>query len=110
MARNVLLFTSTFPRSGDDPLTPRFVYHLGRELSKTHQVFVLAPHAPGAALEEDLDGMRVVRFRYFYPEACQQLAYGTGMTNNLRAHPTAWLQVPSFLLPEDSPCQNGQAV
>ncbi len=94
--RNILLFTSTFPTSADDPLTPRFVYHLGHELSKTHNVHVLAPHTAGAALEENLDGMQVIRFRYAFPDASQRLAYGTGMTNNLRQHPTAWLQVPSF--------------
>ena len=101
MARNILLFTSTFPRSQDDPLTPRFVYHLGRELLRRHNVHVLAPHAPGAAMEDELDGMRVIRFPYFFPQNCQQLAYGTGMTNNLRQHPSAWLQVPSFFY-----CQN----
>ncbi|QPJ60981.1 MAG: glycosyltransferase family 4 protein [Candidatus Nitronauta litoralis] len=94
--RNILLFTSTFPKSADDPLTPRFVYHLGRELTQHHNVHVLAPHTEGAALEENLDGMQVIRFRYAFPDSSQRLAYGTGMTNNLREHPTAWLQVPSF--------------
>ena len=94
--RNILLFTSTFPKSADDPLTPRFVYHLGRELTASHKVHVLAPHTEGAALEENLDGMQVIRFRYAFPDSSQHLAYGTGMTNNLREHPSAWLQVPSF--------------
>ena len=57
MARNILLFTSTFPRSQDDPLTPRFVYHLGRELLRRHNVHVLAPHAPGAAMEGTSGGV-----------------------------------------------------
>ena len=97
MSRSILLSTSTFPRSADDAQTPRFVFDLGRELTRWFQVFVLAPHAPGSAREETLEGLRIHRFRYALPERYQALAYGSGIVNNLRRNPLNLFQIPSFL-------------
>ncbi len=58
---------------------------------------VLAPHAPGAARTEFMDGVEIVRFRYA-PERFERLAYGGGMLANLRASPLAWWLVPAFLV------------
>lgn len=98
MARNILLLTSTFPRWEDDAQVPRFILDLGRKLTADFRVHVLAPHAPNAAREETLHGMRVLRHRYFFPESLQTLAYGAGIPNNLRANPLRWLQAPPFFL------------
>ena len=76
---------------------PPFVFHLSRGLAKLgHDVHVLAPHAAGAALREDFEGVRVHRFRYA-PAAYESLAYGGGILSNLRVSRTRWLLVPSFL-------------
>ena len=60
-------------------------------------VYALAPHTSGAAKSENLEGIRVIRFPYFFPKSKQSLAYGTGMMASLKSNPWAVLQVPSFL-------------
>ena len=69
----VLFVTSNFPRWNGDTTTP-FVLHLAQDLQAVGwAVEVLAPHAPGAARQEVLDGITVHRFRYFWPEAWQSV-------------------------------------
>jgi glycosyltransferase involved in cell wall biosynthesis len=97
MKKKLLLFTSTFPRWEDDAEIPRFVLELGIELRRYFDVYALAPHTPGAAKSENLEGIQVIRFPYFFPESKQSLAYGTGMMASLKGNPWAFLQVPSFL-------------
>lgn len=97
MNKKLLLFASTFPRWENDTEIPRFVFELGQELRRYFEVYALAPHAPGAAQSENLDGIHVIRFPYFYPEEKQCLAYGTGMLARLKTNPWAYAQVPSFL-------------
>ena len=96
MKKKLLLFASTFPRWENDTEIPRFVFELGLELQKYFEVYALAPHTPGAALSENLEGIQVIRFPYF-PEHKQALAYGTGMMASLKANPWNYLQVPFFL-------------
>lgn len=91
-----LVLTSTFPRWKDD-VEPPFVYELYRRLSAYFSVHVLAPHAPGAALEEQLDGIQVTRYRYFI-SPWQSLAYHGGILANLKQHPWRYGFIPFFLL------------
>jgi glycosyltransferase involved in cell wall biosynthesis len=70
---------------------------LAQRLLGDFDVWVLAPHAPGAAANEELDGLRVARFRYA-PAALETLAYGGGILANLRQHRWRWSLVPPFLL------------
>ena len=60
-------------------------------------VFVLAPHAPGAESRETLNGLSVVRFRYFF-EWGESLAYRGGILANLRINRLRYLLVPLFLV------------
>jgi len=96
MKKKLLLFASTFPRWENDTEIPRFVIELGVELCKYFEVYALAPHTPGAAQSETLEGINVIRFPYF-PEHKQALAYGTGMMASLKSNPWNYLQVPFFL-------------
>jgi glycosyltransferase involved in cell wall biosynthesis len=96
MKKKLLLFASTFPRWEDDTEIPRFVLELGVELRRYFEVYALAPHTPGAAQSENLEGIQVIRFPYF-PEHKQSLAYGTGMMASLKSNPWNYLQVPFFL-------------
>ena len=98
MKKNLLLFTSTFPRWLGDEEIPQFIYELGKELTKYFNVHVLAPQAPGALELEDMDGMKVIRYSYFYPRGTQCLAYGTGILSNVRKRKLAFLQIPFFFL------------
>ncbi len=86
--------SSAFPRWKDDP-APAFVYDLCRQLSaKGVEVVVLAPHHPGAARFEVMDGMRVYRFRYFLPSSLERLCYDGGILANTKKSFLARLQLP----------------
>lgn len=62
--RRVLVLTSTYPRHAGDAAVPPFVHELTHRLARAFEMHVLAPHAPGCAAEEVLDGVQVHRFRY----------------------------------------------
>jgi glycosyltransferase involved in cell wall biosynthesis len=64
------------------------------------EVVALAPHYKGAALSEDIDGIKIYRFPYFYPRRSQKLFYEGGVLPNLKRSFLAWLQVPAALLSE----------
>jgi glycosyltransferase involved in cell wall biosynthesis len=81
----ILVVTTTFPRWAGDAVPAPFVYDLCRHLADDFALTVLAPHDPGAALAETLDGLRVWRFPYFWPETREFLANGVGLLPNLRS-------------------------
>jgi glycosyltransferase involved in cell wall biosynthesis len=92
-----LLSASTFPLHPDD-LRPRFVYDLAEALADSCQVSALVPDAPGARREDRMGRVEVHRFTYFLPRRAQILAYGHGMTENLRNRPLSWFQAPPYVL------------
>jgi glycosyltransferase involved in cell wall biosynthesis len=91
----LLVLTSTYPRWAGDH-EPGFVHELARRLVDHFEVSVLAPHAPGSAEAETLDGIDVRRFRYA-PEVLEKLAYAGGIPANLKRRPWLMLLVPWFL-------------
>ncbi len=94
--RRVLHLTSSFPRSKEDHVAP-FLLDLARaQVAAGMEVAVLAPHAPGLPVEEDLDGVRVRRFRYA-PSRLERLAYRGGILQAARS-PLGALLVPPFLV------------
>lgn len=92
----LLVLSSTFPRHAGDG-GPVFVFELCRRLAAEWEVTVLAPHAPGAAIEETLAGVRVRRFRYA-PARWERLAYDGGLLANLRRRPWLAALLPAFFL------------
>lgn len=98
--KRVLLVTSNFPRWPGDSTTP-FVLNLAVDLqAEGWQVDILAPHAPDALRHEVIDGVKVRRFRYLFPESQQTVAYGGGALINLRESKVNWLKVPFLVLAE----------
>jgi glycosyltransferase involved in cell wall biosynthesis len=92
----LLILASTFPRwSGDHE--PGFVHELAKRLVRRFEVLVLCPHARGAKPSEELDGVRVVRYRYA-PEFLELLVNDGGIVTNLRRRPWTAFLVPGFLL------------
>lgn len=86
--------TSNFPRWPGDSTTP-FVLHLARDLKDLGwDIDVLAPHAPGARRREVIEGVRVQRFRYLWPESLETVCYGGGALVNLRDQPSNLLKLP----------------
>ena len=96
---NVCLVTSTFPRWQGDEI-PGFVLDLAIDLmAEGWRVDVLAPHCKGAATKEEMQGVAVTRFHYFWPEALETLAYGEGgAIYALRRRPWGILKLPFFLI------------
>jgi glycosyltransferase involved in cell wall biosynthesis len=76
----VVLLTHVFPRAADDPLGA-FLLHLIHGLGARVAVRVVAPHAAGLALQEEIEGVPVTRFRYA-PDADETLAY-TGRMHDM---------------------------
>jgi len=95
--KKILIVTSTFPKSQDDPVTARFVFDLARSLSDFYNVFVIAPHAAGLPLAEEWGNVRIIRFRYFFPARFQLLSSGRGMLNDIRSNLFAFFQIPGYL-------------
>ena len=93
----VLVMTSTFPRwVGDNE--PAFIYTLCERLSQQFEVWVLAPHAPGAQIQESLGrGFFVKRFRYCL-ERAETLAYQGGILAKLRSNRFRYLLVVPFVV------------
>lgn len=93
----VLVMTSTFPRWENDA-EPAFVFELSRRLASDYDITVLAPRAPGSLREEQMAGLRVIRFPYFLQRMETLAMHGGGILNNLKTNPLAYLLVPFFLI------------
>ncbi len=95
MKPNVLVTTSTLPRWEHDP-EPRFVLDLSKQLLAEFDVTVLAPAAPGAKMEEWLDGVHVIRYRYAPLRLLERVAYPGSINAILQKHPHYWPLVPGL--------------
>jgi glycosyltransferase involved in cell wall biosynthesis len=94
--KRVLVLTSTYPRWLGDT-EPAFVHALCEGLSERFDIWVLAPHAPGAKIRETFGSIQVVRFRYFFDWG-ESLAYQGGIMAKLRSKRLRYFLVPPFLV------------
>lgn len=94
--KRVLVLTSTFPRWERDT-EPAFVHALCERLSERFDIWVLAPHAPGAKTKDCFGSIHVVRFRYFF-EWGESLAYQGGIMAKLRSKRLRYFLVPPFMV------------
>jgi len=96
----LLCLTSNFPRWAGDSTTP-FVLHLAQDLQELGwRVDVLAPHAPGTADREILDGVQVERFRYLWPARLETVCYQGGALVNLRRNRGNLAKLPALVMAE----------
>jgi len=93
----VLVLTSTFPRWENDT-EPAFVFELSRRLTEKFEVTVLSPRTPGSKEREDIAGLRVIRFPYFFNRWEKLAMHGGGILNQLKTNPVYYLMIPFFLL------------
>ncbi len=96
--KKILVITSTFPRWQGDK-EPPFVYELSKRLTQHYTVHILAPHAEGAAITEQVGQLHITRFRYFFTKY-QTLAYNSGILSNLKQNRWRYLLVPLFIMAE----------
>lgn len=95
---NVLVLATTFPRWKNDT-EPAFVFNLSKRLAANgFNIVVLVPDAPGALLYEEMDGLKVYRFSYFFPKKLQKVCYNGGALPNLKKSALAKIELPFFLL------------
>ena len=98
--RRVCLVTSSLPRWRGDATTP-FILELASDLQTLGwEMEIVAPHAPGAKSRETLDGVRIERFRYCWPESAETVCYRGGALVNLRRQPANWLKLPALVASE----------
>ncbi|MBT5027333.1 MAG: glycosyltransferase [Nitrospina sp.] len=93
----MLVLATTYPRWENDS-TPHFVFDLNRQLAQKVETWVLVPHSGGAKYFEEKDGVRIIRFPYFFPTKLQCLCYDGGILPNLKSSWLARLQLPFFLI------------
>ncbi|WP_136657957.1 glycosyltransferase [Nitratireductor sp. XY-223] len=95
---NVLMLASTLPRHKGDQ-QPAFVLEQAQALQQSTRsdVCIIAPHDKGSRTAENLDGVEVRRYRYFFPASAQALAY-PAILPNLRKNPLLAVQIPTLLL------------
>ena len=96
MKPKLLVLTSTFPRWKDDT-DPPFVYELSKRLISYFDVTVLAPHYPGAKTFEEINGLKIYRYRYFFGRF-EKLAGSTGILPTLKQNKLYWFLVPFFIV------------
>jgi len=96
--KRLLVTTSTFPRWQNDT-DPPFVYELARRLTEEFDITVLAPSYPGALGQEEISGLQVYRFRYFFRKL-EVLAGTEGILPTLKKNFLFYFLVPFFLMGE----------
>ena len=93
----VLVLSSTYPRWAEDTL-PSFVHQLSRRLvERGVEIDVLTPHLPGTRTIEEMDGVRIHRFRYG-PELFEVVGGPGGILGRARHRPWRVLALLPFLV------------
>jgi len=75
--KNILVLTHNFIRSKEDD-AGQFIFTLTRERRDDFEVFVLAPHQKGTKTYEEIENLRIFRFRNNFPRF-EKLAYKGNM-------------------------------
>jgi glycosyltransferase involved in cell wall biosynthesis len=99
MSKKPTLFflTTSFPNDGH-PYAGIFIRHECALHSSNFDIKLLCPHHPGAPTQEIKENVSIHRFRYFFPEKWQKVAYESGIPINLASSWVAKFQWPFFLV------------
>lgn len=89
----VLITASTFPRFAHDT-EPRFILDLAEALQKYCDVTVLAPSAPDTLNREVLNGVKVIRYRYFPVKRLETLCYPGAIVPRVKQKKIRALLIP----------------
>jgi N-acetyl-alpha-D-glucosaminyl L-malate synthase BshA len=96
----VCILTSSFPRFAGDS-AGIFIYHLAIALVKKGvDIEIICPHDNGCSFFEDIKGVKIRRFPYFFPLQYQNLAYGSGILKNIKSNICTKIQLPFFIISE----------
>lgn len=95
--KKLLVTASTFPRWEGDT-EPRFVLDLSKNMADEYDVTVLVPAAPGAKEEEELEGVKVIRYHYFPIHKWETLCYPGAIVPRIKEKKSRILLVPFLFL------------
>lgn len=95
--KKLLITASTFPRWEGDT-EPRFILDYARAMASYYDVTVLAPTAIDAASEEMLEGVHVLRYRYFPIKKMETLCYPGAIVPRIKEKKIRIFLVPFLLL------------
>ena len=97
----ILMLASTFPRYKGH-FAANFIYELAKGLKERgFEIIVLTTHHPDTKLKEDVDGLKIYRFPYFYPSKYQTLYRDDfSFVYNFKRSYLAKIQAPLFFLSE----------
>lgn len=99
MIKKILVIGTTFPRWKDDS-EPSFVYDLSELLAKKgFDTIALTPHHKGAAKQEIMGMVKVMRFPYFFARF-EKLCYDGGMIPNMKRYWYARFLMPLLIVSE----------
>lgn len=93
----VLITASTFPRFAHDT-EPRFILDLAEALQKYCDVTVLVPSAPDALSREVLNGVKVIRYRYFPVKKLETLCYPGAIVPRVKQKKARALLIPFLFI------------
>ncbi|MFW9923841.1 MAG: glycosyltransferase [Candidatus Thorarchaeota archaeon] len=96
---NLLILTTTFPKSIEDYSTPRFVHDLSLSLAERgYNIIVLTPDRPNSKKMNEIvsDSYQIHRFRYFFKKK-QFLTTGEGILPIIKKSKSTILLIP-FLI------------
>lgn len=97
---NLLILTTTFPKSMNDFGTPRFVYDLAYNISQYRiKTIVLTPDRPDSSEnnEKISEYFFIHRFRYFIKKH-QNLTKGDGIVPSIKKSKTNFLLIPFLII------------
>lgn len=94
--KNILVLTSSFPKSKKDHGS-QFVYELSQRLSVYHNITILCPHTKNTEKKEFFNKIKVIRFQYA-PEILENIAYNDGIIDNLKKNRWLYLLLPFFFI------------
>ena len=91
--------TSTLPRwKKDSELS--IVLDIAKNIVKHNKYFnitILSPHCKGAKMNEEIEGVKIYRFKYMFP-SIEKLCYEGGMISNIKKNKLNFLIVPFFFI------------
>jgi glycosyltransferase involved in cell wall biosynthesis len=96
----VLILTSSFPFHKGDHHSNFIFYQALGQVKRGNEVHVVCPHHPGMEFLEDMEGITVHRFPYFYPYNLQRLSPESGMYSGLHHSILGWFQLPFYFISE----------
>lgn len=96
--KKILVLTSTFPRWKND-IMPPFVYELSKRIAKKYEVYIIAPHYPGAKKYEIMEEMKIYRFKYCF-DKWEKLSGDKEILQVLKSNKLNYFLIITFVIVE----------